>query len=152
MRNKIRVSSENTNGYRQEDIDAVVMPEMDAVVYKLTDALVQRDHKAAMRILDELLRMREAPHKLLFSISLKMRQLLAARVCLDRGLGRDALMDLCGIRYEFQARTLMETARKTTLSKCRDAVLRCADAAYDLNSAPEPEARLTELIVRLAFA
>jgi len=133
------------------DIDAVVAPILDAVAYKLTDALARRDHKESMRILDELLQMREAPHKLVFSISLKMRQLLAARVCIDSSLGKQALMDMCGIRYDFQARTLIDTARRMTLESCRDAVLCCAETALELNSTPEPEARLTELIAKLAF-
>ena len=135
----------------RHEIDAVVIPQLDAVAYKLTDALIRREHAAAMRILDELFRMREAPHKLLFSISLKMRQLLAARVCIENNLDKRALMDMCGINQEFQARTLMDTARKTTLAECRRAVLLCAGTAYELNSMPEPEARLTELIVKLAY-
>ena len=133
------------------DIDAVVAPVLDTVAYKLTDALARRDHKESMRILDELLQMREAPHKLVFSISLKMRQLLAARVCIDSSLGKQALIDMCGIRHDFQARMLIDTARRMTLGSCRDAVLCCAETALELNSAPEPEARLTELIAKLAF-
>lgn len=133
------------------DIDAVVTPVLDAVVYKLTDAIMRREHASAMRILDELLQMREAPHKLIFSISLKMRQLLAARVCIDNKLSKNVLIDMCGIRHDFQARSLMDTARKTKLKDCREAVLSCAQTALELNSAPEPDSRLTELIVKLAF-
>jgi len=133
------------------DIDAVVTPVLDTVAYKLTDALARRDHSDSMRKLDELLRMREAPHKLIFSISLKMRQLLAACVCIESSMSKHDLMDMCGIRHEFQARSLMETARNMTLAGCRSAVLLCAETARELNSAPEPEARLTELIVKLAY-
>jgi len=133
------------------DIDAVVTPVLDTVAYKLTDALMRREHAAAMLILDELLQMREAPHKLIFSISLKMRQLLAARVCIESKSGTGALIEMCGIRYEFQARSLMDTARRATLSDCRRAVLLCAQAAYEINSAPEPEARLTELVAKMAL-
>ena len=134
------------------DIDAVVIPVLDAVVYKLTDALVRREYAAAMRVLDELLRMREAPQMLMFSISLKMRQLLAARICIESNSGIKTLIGICGIRHEFQAKLLIDTARKTSLAGCCDAVLLCADTAFALNSAPEPEARLTELIARLADA
>jgi DNA polymerase-3 subunit delta len=55
------------------DIDAVVTPVLDTVAYKLTDALVSRDYPRAIGLLDELIQMREAPHKLLYSIALKMR-------------------------------------------------------------------------------
>ena len=136
----------------RSDIDAVVIPELDAVVYQLTDSLVKREHVKAMHILDELLRMREAPHRLMFSISLKMRQLLAARVCIEDGLGKNDLMKMCAIMFDFQAKMLLDTARKSTLTACRDAVLNCAKAAYDLNSSPDPESRLVELITQLAFA
>jgi len=133
------------------DIDAVVIPVLDTAAYKLTDALMRGEHISAMRILDELFQMRETPHKIIFNISLKMRQLLAARVCIESKLTKSDLIDMCGIRHEFQARALMDTARKTTLANCRQAVLLCSQTAYELNSAPEPEAHLSELIARLAF-
>ena len=136
----------------RRDIDAVASPVLDAVVYKMTDALAKRDHGNAMKMLGELLEMREEPHKLLYSISLKIRQLLAARVCVENGMDKSALMEMCGLRHEFIARPLMDTARRMTLSDCRKAVLNCSAAAYGLNSAPEPEARLTELVARLALS
>jgi len=135
----------------RSDINAVVTPVPDAAVYQLTDALMQRDHKTSTRILDELIRMREAPQRLIYSISIKMRQLLYARLCVEEKLGKKALIDMCGIRYDFQADILMRTARRMTLSGCCDLVLECSEAALDLNSAPEPEARLTELLTRMAF-
>ena len=133
------------------DIDAVVTPVINAFAYKLTDAILTRKHEEAMRILDELLLMREPAQKIIFSISLKMRQFLAARVCIENKQSKTALMEMCGIRYDFQADTLINTARKTTLAKCCSAVILCAEAAFGLNSAPEPEARLVELVTRLAY-
>jgi len=134
------------------DIDAVVTPVLDAVVYRLTDAIAGRDHVNALRILDELFQMQEAPHKLIYTISLKMRQLLAAKTLLDNGSGVTQLMEICGIRkdMDFIARSLLGTARKMTLTECRDAILYCAGTAFELNSSPEPEARLIELVVKLA--
>jgi len=136
----------------REDIDAVVEPVLDTVAYKLADALARREFALAIRILDELFQMREAPHKLMFSISLKLRQLLAARVCIESSLDKSALMDMCGIRHEFQARTLLDTARRMTLSNCRKAVLHSSETAYELNSSPDPEARMVELILKLAHS
>jgi len=133
------------------DIDAVVTPILDTVAYKLTDALVSRDNKRALQVLDELFQMREAPHKLIYSVSLKMRQLLVARICIEKNLGSTALMDICGIRHEFQARTLISTANKTTLTDCRAAVLFCSETALELNSTTDPESRMVELVTKLAL-
>ena len=133
------------------DIDAVVTPALDTVAYKLTDALVSRDNERALRLLDELFQMREVPHKLMYSISLKMRQLLAARVCIESKLDKTVLMGMCGIRHDFQAHTLISTAKKATLADCRDAVLFCSMTAMELNSLSNPESRMIELITKLAF-
>jgi len=134
----------------RNDIDAVVIPALDAVAYKLTDALVRCDYANAMCLLDELFQMKEAPHKLLFSISLKMRQLLTARVCIESNAGKKALVDICGIRHDFQARALLDSAAKISLSGCAHAVTRCAITAYELNSSSDPQSSLTELITYLS--
>lgn len=135
----------------RSDIDMVVTPVLDAVTYKLTDALVSQNSKRALQILDELFQMRVAPHMIISGISLKMRQLLVARVCIESSLKKDVLIEICGIRHEFQASTLMNTAQKATLSDCKDAVLYSSETALELNSTAEPEARMIELIAKLAF-
>ena len=134
------------------DIDAVVTPGLDAVAYKLTDALARREYKNASHILSDLLEMREAPHKLIYSISQKMRQLLAARVCFENNLGAADLMEMSGMKFEFQAKTLMTSAKETTLDECKKFVLICSETAFALNSSGRPAESLAELIARLAFA
>ncbi|MCL2820509.1 MAG: DNA polymerase III subunit delta [Oscillospiraceae bacterium] len=140
-----------TETITKTDIDAVVTPVLDAVTYKLTDALINKENKKAVRILGELYQMREAPHKIMSAIAIKIRQLLAARICLDNKLGKTELMNMCNIRHEFQARNLMATAGKTTLADCRKAVLFCSETAMELNSTAEPEAGMTELIAKLVL-
>ncbi|MCL2391324.1 MAG: DNA polymerase III subunit delta [Oscillospiraceae bacterium] len=135
----------------RSDIDAVVSPVIDTAAYKLTDAVARRDFASATRIMDELLQMKEAPHKLLFSISLKMRQLLAARICIESKLSKKELIEICGLKYEFHANALWDTARKMTLNECKQAVLNCAEAAHELNSSSYPESGLTKLLTKLAF-
>ena len=135
----------------RRDIDDIVTAVPDAVSYKLTDALTRKSFGEATKILDELLRMREAPHKLLYGISLRMRQLLIARVCFEQKLGENTFMDLSGVRYPFQAKALMASARGTALETCKSLVLACSEAAYRMNSGDDPERQLTELFTRLVF-
>lgn len=131
-------------------IDAVVTPVLDAAVYKLTDYIAGGNYGQASIVLSELFSMREPPQKLIFSISLKLRQLLAARLCLENGLGEKKLMELCAIRYDFQARNLLASARKTSLTVCRQSVTLCAETAVRMNSGGSPEVLLTELIIDLS--
>lgn len=132
------------------DIDAVVTPVLEAVSYKLADAVAAGSFEEAARILDELLQMKEPPHKLIFGVSLKLRQLYAARLCLDAGEDSSDLMEISGIKYPFQAKNLMSAARNMTTEEARSAVSLCAEAAFEMNSGSEPGEALTMLLVKLA--
>jgi DNA polymerase-3 subunit delta len=140
----------NESAVTRAHIDALVTPVLDAVSWKLTDHIADCDWNAASAVLYDLLCMREPPHKLIYAISLKLRQLMAARLLYESGLGEKNLMDLCGIRFDFQARRLMASARKTTLEHCRRSVVLSAEAAYRMNQGSDAENLLTELILRLA--
>ena len=132
-------------------IDAVVTPALDAAAYKMTDAIMERRFDAAAKILGDLLAMQEPPHKIHFSISMKMRQLLAARVLYEQGKTKDQLMELCGIRFDFQARGMMNAARRVTLPWCRRAVLACSESALALNTGKDGKEVLAQLLTELAI-
>lgn len=153
---RLNTEIDKVSAYTNEDnitratIDALVTPVLDAVTYQLTDHIADNDFNAAAAVLFDLLSMREPPHKLMFSISLKLRQLLAAKLIITNGLGENALMKLCDIHYDFQARRLIASARKTTLEDCRRSVILSAETAYRMNTGGDPESHLTELLLSLA--
>ena len=134
------------------DIDAIVSPALDAVSYQLTDAVVSGDFNRAASVMTDLLTMREAPHKLMYSIAMRLRQLLAARVSLDNALGTKEFMSIAGIKFEFQARGLLSAARRVGLAECARFVSLSAETALRLNSggSGEAAAQLTDLLIRLS--
>jgi DNA polymerase-3 subunit delta len=134
----------------RQDIDAVVTPVTEAVAFRLTDAVVQGKFDDAAKLLSDLLLMQEPPHKLIYSISAKMRQLLAAKVLWEQRKNAGDLMELMGIRYDFQARSLMESARRISMQWCENAVALCSEAALQLNSSSDKEQTLSLLLMRLA--
>ncbi|MDR3209430.1 MAG: hypothetical protein LBT36_02235, partial [Oscillospiraceae bacterium] len=95
--------------------------------------------------------LREAPQKILFSLSRAARQMLLARLYLDAGLGLTELMRDAGIRSDYSARKIQSAARGMGTRECRRAVLLCCDAALQANSGAGDEC-LTELLVRLSAA
>ncbi|NLB29560.1 MAG: DNA polymerase III subunit delta [Clostridiales bacterium] len=133
----------------REEIDKLVTPVPDAVAYRLTDAVAERDFKKAAHVLSDLFAMREPPHKLIYALTSKMRALLLARHYLDSGRGAGELMRLSGIRYEFQARNLMSAAGRWDIPHCTASVLLCAETAFRLNDGGGAES-VTELLARLA--
>lgn len=134
----------------REAIDQLVTPTLDAQHWTLTDHITAGRFDSAAAVLSDLFGMQEVPHKLMFTVSLKLRQLLLARLMLDSGQDTKQLMKTAGINFEFQARNLMNAARRLPLEQCRRYVLLAAEAAYQMNSGSDPEAVLTELLIRLA--
>ena len=133
-------------------MDAVVTPQLDAVVWRLTDHIAAGTFGAAAGVLSDLLSLNEKPHVIIFNITMKLRQLLTARCCLDAGLGEKDLMKMAGMKWEFQARNAFASARKMSVPECRRAVLISAEAALRMNSGADYEDCLTELLLGLAMS
>ena len=135
----------------RQDIDTCVIPATDAVSYKLANAIISGNPSAATATLSDLLRMREPAHKILFTLSLTMRQLLWARICLDAGKNTRYLIEKFSFKFEFQAKNLISGAQKLSTDTCKKAVLLCSNAALAMNSGADPESSIAELVAALCF-
>lgn len=158
LMNSIITEIEKCSAYAKGDvitreiIDDVVTPALDAVVYKMTDEVVRGRTDEAANMLGDLLKMQEPPHKIIYSLSQKMRQLLAARICVESGRGSGDLMEICGIKYDFQARNLMSGAQRISMGWCRNAAMLCADTAYKMNSTGRGgDELLSQLLIELSL-
>ncbi len=118
----------------REDIDAVVTPILDAVVYQMTDAIAARDWAKAMEVLMELRQMREEPVVLLAALGRSLRGLYVARLAHTAHRDARAVMQVMGYRSSYPAERLMHAARGRSLAWCRRAVSLCAQVDYTLKS------------------
>lgn len=133
------------------DIDAVAVPQLDAVVFQMTDAIARGDFEGAAAVLDSLLGAQEAPVMILSVTGKYFRQLYTARLLLERRKGVPALAELWNIKSTWQAEKLMDAARRYPLDWCRDAVRRCAETDLAMKSwGGEEEDLLVSLIAELA--
>ena len=57
------------------DIDAVATPQLDTVVFQMTDAIAAGNFDKAASVLGDLLHLQEAPIKLLAVLGRQLRQL-----------------------------------------------------------------------------
>lgn len=131
------------------DIDAVAAPQLDAVVFEMTDAIGAGSFDQAASVLGELFQMQEPPQKILWSLGRQMRQIYSARLALQQGRDANYVARLWGMRYP--ANRLMNSARRFSLSWCRRAVIRCAQthAAMRSDSGQTPEELMTTLLLEL---
>lgn len=135
----------------REDIDAVATPQLDAVVFNLTDAIAAGDFDKAFGVLGDLLHMQEAPIKILAVLGKHLRQLYTAKLAQGNGKGRDWLMEIWGMRSAYPADKLMSAARKFSLDWCRRAVLRCQETDLAMKSTgADGQELLTGLMLELS--
>ena len=133
------------------DIDAVATPQLDAVVFQMTDAIAAGDFDKAAAVLGDLLHMQEAPIKLLSVLGKQLRQLYTARLALEQRKGTKYLMDLWSMRSAYPAERLMQSAKRFSLPWCRRAVIRCGETDLAMKSTgADGEELLIALLMELA--
>ncbi|MEG1878924.1 MAG: DNA polymerase III subunit delta [Pseudoflavonifractor sp.] len=116
------------------DIDAVATPQLDAVVFQMTDAISAGDYDKAASVLGDLLHMQEPPIKIFYSLGKQLRGLYAARLALDAHKNSGTVMEICGLKSSWQADRLLQSARRFSLAECRRAVVRCGQADLAMKS------------------
>lgn len=142
---KIALYSDQAN-ITKADIDAVVEPVLEAVVFDIADAIAAGNYTIALTKLQTLLKKQEEPVMIVGAIGSQMRRLNCAKTLAEHGKGPDALMKLYGMR-ESPARITMNQARKLPSSFCEKAVLLCLQTDEQLKTSYDDKARLTELLI-----
>ncbi len=128
------------------DIDAVVEPTLDAVVFQLTDALAARQFDRALELLHTLLKMQNDAIPIVAAIGSQMRRLHAAKILQSEGKSAEELAQLCSMP-SFAATKTMGQARRVSERFCRRAVLLCCETDFQLKSSYGEEERLVELLI-----
>ena len=132
------------------DIEAVATPQLDAVVFRMTDAIGEGSFDRAMAVLGELYQMQEPPIKIMWSLGRQMRQLYSARLVLEQRRGASDLAALWGLK-PYPAEKLMNSAKRFSLPWCRRAVIRCGQTDLAMKSTGQDgQELLTTLMLELA--
>ncbi|MBR4309278.1 MAG: DNA polymerase III subunit delta [Oscillospiraceae bacterium] len=130
----------------REDIDAVVEPTVEAVVFDITDSLAERNFDRAMERLHVIFKLREEPVAVVGAIGSQMRRLYGAKVLTNA----DELAKVYGLT-PWMASKAMTQARRFSRNFCEKAVLLCAETDHKLKSAGEdPQLLLEFLLLQLA--
>ncbi len=132
------------------DIDAVATPLLDAVVFRMTDAIAEGNFDRGLAVLGELFQTRERPEKILGALGWQLRRLYSARLALEARRGPGAVAALWGIR-PYQAELLFNSARRRSLPWCRRAVILCGQTDLAMKSTGQDgKELLTTLLLELS--
>jgi DNA polymerase-3 subunit delta len=118
----------------KEDIDAVAAPILEAQVFEMTAAISKRDFDRAADILGTLLKLQEEPIMLLAIMGKELRKLHTARLAIDNGKDKFWLMEQWGMRSDYPAKLLLESAKKVSTRWAADAVRRCQELDLKMKS------------------
>lgn len=129
------------------DIDAVVEPVLDAVVFQMTDMLSQGNYGGALLKLQTLLKMQQEPIPILGAIGGAFRRIATARILLDGGRPATELQKLCAPMTDYAARKNMEAARRFSPEYCRKAAQLVVETDYKMKTSFDEQERLLELLI-----
>jgi DNA polymerase-3 subunit delta len=130
-----------------EDINAVADPIVEADVYAMTNAISRGDYDGAAETLGKLLKKQEEPIRLLSLIGAEMRKLYTARIAIENGRDRGWLVDVWGMRSDYPAKLLMQSARSVTKKWCRDGVALCRKADLAMKSTGADSGDILKLLL-----
>lgn len=132
------------------DIDAVVEPVLDAVVFQMTDLMGQGAFGMALQKLQVLFKMQNEPLAILGAIGAHYRKIGAARILLNQGMRTGDMMSLYGMS-DYAAKKIMNSAMRLSDRFCRLANALVVETDYQLKSSYGDGQRLIEaLVLRLA--
>lgn len=132
------------------DIDAVVEPVLDAVVFQMTDLLGQGNYGAALIKMQQLLKMQQEPLGILGAIGAHFRKLSTARILLDNGKNADDLIKLTGMK-DYPARKTVAAANRFSAAFYRKAAELILESDVKVKTSVDtPERILEVLILQLA--
>ena len=136
----------------QADVEAVANHIPEAVVFEMTELIAQKKTNSALAVLSELLADRNnEPIMMLAVLGRQMRQLYAARLALDKGLGTKYVTEVCAMKYDYVAAKLLNAAKGFTLPQLVRAVELCAETDYRMKSSgADARELLKEAVLRIA--
>lgn len=142
-----KIAAYSAGKIKKSDIDAVVIPVMDAIIFELTDAISERNFKKSWLILSELLKMKEDPIYILSFVGKQVRQMYSAKLALDRGKDAAYVSILWGIKHRYPAQLLLRSAKRITAEWCREAIKLCAETDFILKTSAKDKERELELFL-----
>ena len=131
----------------RSDIDAVVEPVMDAVVFQMTDLLGKGQYGGALAKLQVLLKMQQEPILILGAIGGHFRKLATAKTLKENGRGYQDFMRLTGIRSDYAARKNMDSAMEFSSDFYRKAASLVMETDHKMKTSFDSGERLLELLI-----
>lgn len=137
----------------REDIDAIVIPVLEAAIYQITDDILKKDFDGALQRLQTLLRQEYEPTAINGSIGSQLQQLYAAKLIQAHGGSAFDLTKIYPRVKSWQARRIYAQAGAFHKPLLKRAMKICAETDYAIKTSGGDKEQLVQMmILRLAEA
>lgn len=130
----------------REDVQAVVGPSTETSIFRLMDALGQKNKKRALNLLDEMLRQGEPALVILYMIARQIRLILGAKKLAEKGYGPSEVAVQLKTKA-YAAETALGQARRFSEQELVEAFERLLEADLAIKSGADPRLALELLLV-----
>ncbi len=130
----------------KSDIDAVVEPALDAIIYEISEQLSAGETGKALIKLEQVLKMQEEPISVLGTIGAHFRKLSAARVLQDNGRPYAELMRLYHMG-DWAARKTMQASSKFSPRVLQAVAELIVETDYKMKTSTDDPKRLLEVLL-----
>lgn len=138
---------------QRADIDAIVIPVLEAAIYQLTDDILKKDFSSALHRLQTLMRQEYEPTAINGSIGTQLQQLYAAKLLQEHGGGAFDLTKIYPRVKSWQAKRIYAQAGSFHKPLLKRAMLICANTDYAIKTSGGDKEQLAQMmILRLAEA
>jgi DNA polymerase-3 subunit delta len=129
-----------------DDIKTVCTRSIKSKVFDLTDAVAARNCSNALKVLDEILMLKEPVPKILFLIAKQIRQLIQVKSLKKEGLGRDRMAARMKL-HPFIAAKILKQSESFEEDELKEILKKCHEADYSIKSGRIVERTAMELLL-----
>ncbi|MCX7710444.1 MAG: DNA polymerase III subunit delta [Clostridia bacterium] len=113
----------------QDDIEKVCIRSIKTRIFDLTDAIAEKDRVKALKLLDDMVVMKEPMQKILYMINRHFRHVLQMKVLMSEGVNSDQAASKIGIT-PYAAGKVVKQSRGFTIQDLKNAIQESLE--YDL--------------------
>lgn len=112
----------------RKDIEAVATYNVSSAVFDASNAVAEKKYSKALAVLEDLEAQNEKPIPVLALIAQQFRRLYATKLILERGGGKNEVMQLFDMRSDYPAKLAINAAKTMNKKHLRRAIELCKEA------------------------
>jgi DNA polymerase III subunit delta len=149
--NKVLMFKEDDRAIRRSDIVLMTTKSITDNIFDLTDALAKKNKSGAVRILDEMITLREPEQKILYHITTNFLDMIKVMKLRKKNKSNQEIAELTGIKFDWKVRKLVDFSRKFTEDELKKMIGSCVKADSNIKSGLyDPRLSLEVLMLEIA--